>query len=237
MYLEGIFVASEDIRIQLKEAALAFDSVHNEFRKLMDGVESNPNAVRSCKMANRLDDLKRLSAELDQCQRSLSDYLESKRNAFPRFFFISDDELLSMLGTSDPTSVQEHMLKLFVNCKRLKFRGNNIIGMESSEGEYFDFADSVEAHGKVEKWMKTVELAMRSTLHAKAKEAVFFYPKQQRIEWIFSALGMIGILGCQIWWTWQVEDAFLSVEKGNKNAMKQLNTALTEQIGDLVKQV
>lgn len=35
--------------------------------------------------------------------------------AFLRFYFISDDELLAILGTSDPTSVQEHMLKLFDN--------------------------------------------------------------------------------------------------------------------------
>lgn len=34
-----------------------------------------------------------------------------------------------------------------------------------------------------------------------------------------------------------MEDAFVKVEKGNKNAMKELNSVLTEQIGDLVKQV
>lgn len=46
----------------------------------------------------------------------MSEYLDTKRCAFPRFYFISDDELLAILGTSDPTSVQEHMLKLFDNC-------------------------------------------------------------------------------------------------------------------------
>lgn len=52
-----------------------------------------------------------------------------------RFFFISDDELLSVLGTADPTSIQEHMLKLFDNCACLTFsRGNKAItGMTSSE--------------------------------------------------------------------------------------------------------
>ena len=55
--------------------------------------------------------------------------------AFYRFFFISDDELLSVLGTADPTSIQEHMLKLFDNCASLVFsRGNKAItGMTSSE--------------------------------------------------------------------------------------------------------
>ena len=238
MYLEGIFIGSEDIRLQLKHAAKAFDMVHNEFKKMMENLQVNPNAIRICKTPKKLDDLKRLSVELDQCQRSLSDYLESKRNSFPRFFFISDDELLSMLGTSDPRSVQEHMLKLFVNCKKLKFRGNNVVGMESSEGESFDFKENVETSGKVEKWMNDVQNSMRDTLHLIAKSAVFHYPKQNRTDWIFDNLGMVGILGAQIWWTWLVEDAFDMVQnKGDKNAMKTLNTKLTNQINDLVEQV
>ncbi len=67
-------------------------------------------------MAGRLDALTGLAEQLERCQKSLSEYLGTKRCAFPRFFFISDDELLSILGSADPTSVQEHMLKLFDNC-------------------------------------------------------------------------------------------------------------------------
>lgn len=56
-----------------------------------------------------------------------------------RFYFISDDELLSVLGSSDATSIQEHSLKLFDNCGSLKFaRGNKVItGMVSSEVRWF----------------------------------------------------------------------------------------------------
>ena len=43
-----------------------------------------------------------LTAEFDRIQKSLTDYLDTKRSAFPRFYLISDDELLSILGTSDP---------------------------------------------------------------------------------------------------------------------------------------
>ncbi len=60
----------------------------------------------ACTADGRLDLLKSLSEQLEICQKSLSEYLDTKRCAFPRFFFISDDELLSILGTSDPTSVQ-----------------------------------------------------------------------------------------------------------------------------------
>ena len=67
---------------------------------------------------------------LDNCQKSLSDYLDTKRCAFPRFFFISDDELLSVLGNNDPRSIQIHLLKLFDNVKEMQFGRNNKVSIK-----------------------------------------------------------------------------------------------------------
>ena len=78
----------------------------------MQETSKNPKVLDACHMENRLQDLQMLGTGLEKCQKSLNDYLDSKRNAFPRFFFISDDELLSILGSHECTCVQEHMIKV-----------------------------------------------------------------------------------------------------------------------------
>lgn len=81
-------------------------------KQIMADSVKDPGIKRCCLVPNRLVDLQALSDGLERCQKSLNDYLDSKRNAFPRFFFISDDELLSILGSSEPTCVQEHIIKV-----------------------------------------------------------------------------------------------------------------------------
>lgn len=94
---------------------------------------------------------------MDKRQKSLSDYLDTKRNFFARFYFLSDDDLLSILGSSEISAVQPHMLKLYDNCKELKVKGRNVIGMESDEGEQFQLREMVKAEKPVEDWMTKVE--------------------------------------------------------------------------------
>jgi dynein heavy chain len=120
-YLEGIFLGSEDIRQQLPEEAKRFAAIDKDWKTIMNATNKVPNVVEACCEPGRLGALTSLGERLDACQKSLSEYLYSKRNAFPRFFFISDDELLSVLGSSDPTAIERHLLKLFDNVKSFRF--------------------------------------------------------------------------------------------------------------------
>ena len=98
MYLESIFIGSEDIRIQLPEEAKAFDRIDDSWQKIMSETFATPNVMLACGVDGRLDELHGLMDALTACQKGLADYLQTKRNAFPRFYFISDDELLSVLA-------------------------------------------------------------------------------------------------------------------------------------------
>eukprot|EP01015_Nassula_variabilis_P029094 TRINITY_DN618_c0_g1_i3.p1 TRINITY_DN618_c0_g1~~TRINITY_DN618_c0_g1_i3.p1 ORF type:complete len:202 (+),score=39.90 TRINITY_DN618_c0_g1_i3:384-989(+) len=176
------------------------------------------------------------STWVDKCQKMLSEYLDTKRFVFPRFYFISDDELLSILGSSDPQAVQPFMLKLFDNCKEIQLNRTKLVtGMESDEGERYEFKEYQKTEGlAVEHWMTLVDKEMQSTLKKITKEAIFFYSKEERTSWVRKHLGMVAIVGTQVWWTWRVEDVFRKVREGNKYAMKQESSKQTDDLNNLI---
>lgn len=107
--------------------------------QIMTDTHKTPHIKLACHAQNRLSDLQNLSAGLEKCQKSLNDYLDAKRNAFPRFFFISDDELLSILGSSDPECVQEHTIKVEVTPLSVTGWASLVISLLLSSGGYYSF--------------------------------------------------------------------------------------------------
>lgn len=76
------------------------------FKQLMNKTHKTPNAIRTIKTnANLLDSLKTNNDILDDIQKKLEDYLENKRAVFPRFYFLSNDELLEILANSQNLDV------------------------------------------------------------------------------------------------------------------------------------
>lgn len=68
--------------------------------------------------------LKDIQKEFEICFRSLIIYLEKKRRSFPRYYFISNSALITLLNfnssTSNLTDVKSYLSSLFANVFDLK---------------------------------------------------------------------------------------------------------------------
>ncbi|XP_071943674.1 dynein axonemal heavy chain 1-like isoform X2 [Antedon mediterranea] len=232
LYLEPIF-SSDDINRQLPVEGKRYQTMDRMWRRIMKSAKENPQVISLCPDARLLENLKECNKLLDQVQKGLSEYLETKRASFPRFYFLSDDELLEILSqTKDPTAVQPHLRKCFENIARLRFEDDlKITQMFSGEGEMVPFCETLYPNGNVEDWLLEVERVMKESLKNVLGESIVKYPEEKRTDWVLAWPGQIVIAGCQVYWTQMVENAIKT------STLKDLHEVLKEQINDLVSLV
>eukprot|EP00795_Rhopilema_esculentum_P000293 gene293-9945_t len=236
LYLEPIF-SSEDIQQQMPLEGEKFRDVDSYWRKIMRESSEDPHALKVTSQEDMLKKLQHSEVLLKDIQRGLNNYLEQKRLYFPRFFFLSNDELLEILSeTKDPLRVQPHLKKCFEGIASLDFDSKKQIhGMKSAEGERVMFTDSIypaDAKGLVEKWLFQVEHNMKDSLKNVLKEACDAYAKTSRDEWVQSWPGQIVLACCAIYWTAEVTKAIQGTYL--PDYLKKSNEQI-EQIVELVR--
>ncbi|KAJ3347122.1 Dynein heavy chain 6, axonemal [Entophlyctis luteolus] len=215
LYLESIFSAP-DIQRQLPDEARMFAQVDRSWKDIMRRASRNPNAIKAGTLPGLLETLQQNNILLDQIQKCLEDYLESKRLLFPRFYFLSNDELLEILSqTRNPQAVQPHLSKCFDAIKSLEFASNDIkstdiLAMVSPEGERVPFSKTIKARGNVEAWLGSVEEGMFGILRRLVKIAISDYENAKRSDWVKEHIGQVVITGNQIIWSRDVSDAIKS---------------------------
>jgi dynein heavy chain len=192
-YLESIFIGSEDIRSQLPEDSRRFEKIDRDFKEVLSEMLKDLNVVRATNKPGLYEKLDGILSQLTLCEKALNDYLETKRLAFPRFYFVSSADLLDILSNGNqPDLIQRHLTKLFDSLARLKFEkegGKNskrAYGMISKENEeHVQFSQICDCTGKVEVWLNRVIDVMRKTLQSCFAEAISTYDEKPREVWIY----------------------------------------------------
>lgn len=130
-YLESIFCGQADIQQLLPKEHGWFEKVNKSFRVEMARCYKEKKALVALvtshgTMQNSfLKILQGMHRMLEDIKKNLNQFLEQKRGQFPRFFFLSNEDLLEIIGQSrDPGPVNKHMNKIFEGIKEVVCAGN-----------------------------------------------------------------------------------------------------------------
>jgi dynein heavy chain len=233
MYLQPIF-ESPDINKQLPAEGKRFSAVDKNWRQSLSNAKAHPKCVTFCNNEKLLARFKEGNILLDQVQKGLSDYLETKRSSFARFYFLSNDELLSILSESkDVKLVQPHLKKCFEGVFMVHFESDlKITQIHSREKEMIECYEPVDPVGKnVEHWMDEVEKMMVVSVRDIMYRAVLDYQKKQRKQWMQDWAGMFVLNGSQVHWTREIEKGLNS---GGLAGLKKELEKQKAQLADMV---
>lgn len=187
---------------------------------------------------NLLEDLQKSTVFLEEILKGLNSYLEIKRLYFPRFFFLSNDEMLEILSeTKDPTRVQPHLKKCFEGVATLEFDKNlDIVSLFSSEKERLPLVEkvsTVEAKGSVEKWLCGVESMMIRSVQHTVQLAYTAFTQNPREKFVLEWPGQVVIAVSQIFWTLGLEKAIME----GKQAMEAYLAKSNDELNEIIKLV
>nr|CAI5834494.1 unnamed protein product [Callosobruchus analis] len=244
LYLENIFFG-EDIRKQLPKETEDFDVLTENWRDVTTKLYFAKTALKATHYKPPpflLNKLIKMNEKLELMQRALERYLETKRHVFPRFYFVSNDDMLEILGNSKkPELVQAHLKKLFDNLNKMKIQKNvgvnkqECAGMFSDDGEYMEFEKPFFLEGPSEAWLKKLEEHMRGVLIEKFKPIRTELKKMlnKRDKWLLSNCGQLCNACSLIQWTTDctralVHAKIMESKKPLKRLRKKQNQVLSK---------
>jgi dynein heavy chain len=237
LYLEPIF-GSPDIMAQMPEEGRRFTTVDKNWRDIMKAAIVDKHVLKVVEIDRILEKLKKSNELLDLIGKGLNDYLERKRQCFPRFFFLSNSELLEILSeTKDPTRVQKHLTKCFEGISNLEIDDYmEVIKMCSAQNEVIPLVKAIstaKARGQVDKWLFELEVQMRESLKVEIKRTIEKFDVNSIDKLCDNHPHQAITTANYIFWTAQIQSGIREQTKNKLEEIKRQNDEFVSMLSEM----
>ena len=173
IYLGAVFSNSDVVWLWPQEAR-AFSAVNKDFKECIGRLSSDPYVVRAVLQSDVFGGVDIILRMFEKLHSALGRNLDTTRSAFPRFFFLSDAELLDLVSHSkSPTEVVKHMSKAFDNLSVIHVTDGIIVAIQSCEGEVLELCKGLRAKKNADKWMERLEEIVCQSLRKNARRCYY----------------------------------------------------------------
>ena len=184
-------------------------AIEREYKNWGRNARDILKVYKLCSTAKAVNMFEGWLQQIEEIQKALEQFLQAKRTAFPRFYFLSNENLLKIFAEArNPKAVQPFLPKLFDGIHTLEFsaQGQDILAMCSIEGEKISLL-RCQTLGAIENWLTNVEKAMKMSLHKIFKAGRDEYETFPRVEWIQKHPAQVISVISQIFFTRSVIEA------------------------------
>jgi dynein heavy chain len=180
-YLEPLFIKSEEVKRELPEDATRFATIDVTVKDTLKKAWKIRNIKEAFNEEGLDKKLMGLQEQLEVCKKSLKDFLDGRCRQFPRYYFVSEADLLDILSNgSQPEKILSHTSKIFLSTKtftlgeELTNNGRPIAThfVAGVGSETVDFEPPVPLEGKVEIYMQTVLDAQKLSIFQTVKRSI-----------------------------------------------------------------
>nr|XP_018918133.1 PREDICTED: dynein heavy chain 7, axonemal [Bemisia tabaci] len=167
LYFLNLF-NSQTIATEVPKIYSLYHDVNKTLHNLTSSIEKEGKVLKTVGQRDVRWTIKKSYDRLETVSLHLHDFIDKKRLCFPRFYFLSNPEVMDILSEfANPSRVQPFLLKCFAGINSLGFNSESeIVSMSSVHGETIQFSNkiSVPPMSPVEKWLAEVEQEMKLTM-------------------------------------------------------------------------
>lgn len=224
LFLEPLF-SSESLLRKMPIEGRSFGVVDQQWCQIIERLGPKPRVLEVAHQKQLREKLDDLLQRLDQISKGLNDFLNFKRQQFPRFFFLSNEELLGILVSSrEPDDVQPYLSKVFSGVSSFVHATHEgVMSMESvcsPEGEAVPLRHPVPLwlEGKrlpveVDLWLVKLEESLRETMKELTEEALGTFSTMRIDRWVREWPTQIVLASSHVSWTMDVTWALTRIDR------------------------